>query len=337
MQPDPVTATADARSLSPRRGRSVASRPTRGAALAAIATVGLLLIAIVPASAATVDRSWRAKVGTAGANGAITVVAYTSGTGLATLRLKALPRSTMTTVTLRAGTCAKPGAIAATLAPARSSTGGALNGTRSLATATVARLRAASSLIATTRAGSFTRCATLARVALPSPSPSTSPSPSPSASDDSATLEVRAAGFAYSPTSLSTKTGTAFAVELRNDDAGVLHGFTIGTSTTSTPLFSAPIITGKAREAFTVPALPAGTYVFYCPVHPSMKGTLTVGATSSVASPSPVASAGASPTAAASASPASTPSSSPSASPDDTPHPTSSSEGTPKPTPTYSY
>jgi plastocyanin len=36
------------------------------------------------------------------------------------------------------------------------------------------------------------------------------------------------------------------------------------------------VITGVARTTFTIPALAAGTYTFWCPVHPSMTGRLVV-------------------------------------------------------------
>lgn len=292
---------------------------SRGFVTVVVATAAVLLLTIAPTTAATVDRTWRAKVGTAGANGAITVVAYVSGTGAATLRLKALPRSAMIAVSLRAGTCAKPGSVAAALAATRSSSTGRLNATRALSATAVRRLRAAKSLVATIRSGSFSRCATLARLAVPTPSPSPS--------DDSGVVEVRAAGFAFSPTALTANAGVPFTVELRNDDAGVRHGFSVGATTTSTPTFTSPIITGTARATFTVPGLPAGTYVFYCPVHPSMKGTLTVRGVGSGATPSPTSSSSGSP--AATSSPTSDPTSSP------TSAPTASPPGTPEPTPSY--
>ena len=283
MQPDPFVPTADARRASVRRAPRVPVRRARVLSLATALTATLLLLAIAPTSAASEDRSWRAKVGASGANGAVTVVAHTSGTGTATLRLKSLPASTMTTVAIRAGTCAKPGTVAAALTAARSSASGALSATRSLPSSGVTRLRGAPSLVATVRAGSFFRCAPLARLAIPSPSPSPSPSPGTGA------LDVRAAGFAFTPASLTVDAGLPFSVAFRNDDAGIAHGFSIGASTTSAADFSATIITGKTSETFTVPALSAGTYVFYCPVHRSMTGTLTVRGVGGAATPSPVA------------------------------------------------
>jgi len=283
------------------------TRRMRGIVSVAIATAALLLVAIAPTSAAAVDRSWRAKVGASGANGAVTVVAYTSDTGAATLRLKSLPASTMTAVSLRAGTCAKPGSVAATLAATRSSSAGRLNATQTLSKTAVKRLRAARSLVAMVTSGSFSRCATLAQLAVPTASPS------PSAG--SAAVEIKAAGFAFTPASITVAVGVPLTVDLRNEDAGVRHGFTVGTSTSSTPLFSATIISGVSRETFTVPALPAGTYVFYCPVHTSMTGTFTVGAAASAASPSPAASASAAP--AATSEPTAPP-----ATPDPMPYPT---------------
>jgi plastocyanin len=259
----------------------------RGAILAMLGAAALLAAAIAPVTSATVDGTWRAKMGTGGANGAVTVVALVGGGGTATLRLKSVPPSAAITSVLRAGTCARPTAVVATLPSTRSSSTGKLNLTKALTASAVTRLLSASSLVVTIRSGGFTRCAKLARVA----APSTTPSPSPTG--DSAATEVRATGFAFSPASLTVSADVPLAVEFRNDDAGVPHGFSVGASAVSTPLFTAPTITGVARETFTIPGLPAGTYVFYCPIHKSMTGVLTVSAVGAVATPSPTASAAA--------------------------------------------
>jgi plastocyanin len=273
-----------------------------------LGAAALLAAAIAPVTSATVDRTWRAKMGTGGANGAVTVVALVGGGGTATLRLKAVPPSAAITSVLRAGTCARPTAVVATLPATRSSSSGRLNLTKALAASAVTRLRSANSLVVTIRSGGFTRCAKLAPVAVP---PAT---PSPSPTGDTATTEVRAAGFAFTPASLTASAGVPLAVEFRNDDAGVRHGFSVGATATSAPLFAAPTIAGVARETFTIPGLPAGTYVFYCPIHKSMTGVLTVTAAGAAASPSPTASATAT----------SSPGATPTAPPPPTPGPTPS-------------
>ncbi len=42
-------------------------------------------------------------------------------------------------------------------------------------------------------------------------------------------------------------------------------------------MFKPDLLTGPGKTDYNVPALPAGTYTFYCIVHPGMTGTLTVG------------------------------------------------------------
>jgi plastocyanin len=284
----------------PGSGRDPSGRPDgrrRGIALSLLAATALLALAVAPATSASVDATWKAAVGTGGRNGAVTVVALSGGTGRAVLRLRAVPKSATITSVLRAGTCARPGAVVATLPPSRSTSSGTLSLTKSLPAAAVTKLRRASSAIVTIKGAGFSRCGRLAQAAAATPSPS----------DDSATTDVHAAGFAFTPKSLSAVAGTALRVELFNDDAGVRHGFTVATSVSATPMFAAPIITGASHEKFTIPALPAGTYVFYCPIHPSMTGTLTVSGPGAVASPSASASAAASETPAPTETPADTP------------------------------
>jgi plastocyanin len=281
-------------------GREPSGRPDgrrRGIALSLLAATALLALAVAPATSASVDATWKAKVGASGANGAVTVVALSGGTGKAMLRLKAVPRSATIASALRAGTCARPGAVVAALPATRSTAAGTLSLTKSLPAAAVTKLRGASSAVVTVRTVGFSRCAKLTQSAAATPSPS----------DDSGSADVHAAGFAFTPRSLTAAANTPLSVEFFNDDAGVRHGFNVATSATATPSFSAPIIAGVSREKLTIPALPAGTYVFYCPIHPSMTGTLTVGGIGSAASPSASASAAASETPEPTQTPAGTP------------------------------
>jgi plastocyanin len=284
------------------------------AAAALLAAAAILLVAVAPAASATVDRSWRGTVGPSAANGTVTVVALTAGTGTVTLRLKALPKSAPVTVTIRAGTCAKPGSVASVLPASRSSATGAVSRTVAVGRTAVGRMKAASTLIAQVRSTGFSRCAVLRRVTTPGPSPS--PSPSPSSSGE---VEVHARGFAFSPATITAAAGKPIVVSFRNDDASVPHGMNVGTSVSAPPIAASGVITGVSRTTFTIPALSAGTYRFWCPVHPSMTGTLLVAGLAG-ASASPTASAG------AGASPSASPTS------QATPEPTESSD----PSPSYS-
>jgi plastocyanin len=296
------------------------------AASALLAAAGILLMAAAPAASATVDRSWRGTVGPSAANGVVTVVALTTGTGTVTLRLKALPRSAPVTVTIRAGTCAKPGAVASTLPATRSSATGAVSRTVAVGRTAVSRMKAASALIAQVRSTGFSRCAVLRLVATPGPSPS------PSSSGE---VEVRGRDFAFSPATITAAAGKPIVVSFRNDDAGIRHGISVGTSVSAAPIAASAVITGVARTTFTIPALSAGTYLFWCPVHPSMTGKLVVtGVAGASASPTASAGAGASPSSSPTGQPSPGASSSPTTSPTlpPTPEPTQSSG----PSPSYS-
>ncbi len=315
-------------------GTGVVTRLGRApaAASAILAAAAILLVAVAPASSAAVDRSWRGSVGSGGVNGSVTVVAIVAGTGSVGLRLKALPKSAPVTVTIRAGTCAKPGAVSAVLPATRSTSAGGVTRTVAVTRTAVNRMKAARTLITQVRSTGFSRCAALKAVARPGASPSPSSSPSPSAGNEA---EVRARDFAFSPATITAAAGTPIVVSFRNDDAGVRHGISVGTSVSAAPIAASAVITGVARTTFTIPALSAGTYLFWCPVHPSMTGKLVVtGVAGASASPTAGAGAGASPSTSPTSEPTPAASSSPTSSPTlpPTPEPTGSSD----PSPSYS-
>ena len=254
-------------------------RPSRAPAFVAalFAVAALILVAVAPASA-TVSRTWRASVGARGANGTVTVVALTSGAGKVTLRLKSLPSSSMATITLRRGTCAKPGSVAASLGAMRTTPSGSISRSLSLARTAVTRLEGTRAAVAQVRASGRTRCGPLKIVA------SGSPSPSPVGG-----IEVDARNFAFSPGTITIAAGTPTVISFHNQDAGVPHGLNVGTSRYATPLVSSGVITGVAQTTFTIPGLANGTYMIWCPIHASMSATLIVGSGGSSATPSPTA------------------------------------------------
>lgn len=91
----------------------------------------LLLLSLAPsAQAATTTNSWLAKVGSAGANGTASMLAYTTGSGSLILKLKKLPASKTLTVTLLKTSC--KGSTLLTLASIKSSSSGAATRTSSL-------------------------------------------------------------------------------------------------------------------------------------------------------------------------------------------------------------
>lgn len=78
-----------------------------------VALLVLLTTAAAPAQALTLHRKWAAKVGTSGANGAVTLRAYTDGSGTITYGLKGLRANATYSVTIRKGSCSRLGTIVA--------------------------------------------------------------------------------------------------------------------------------------------------------------------------------------------------------------------------------
>jgi Sortase domain len=76
--------------------------------------------AITTADALTIRRTWTARFGTNTANGIATLHAYTDGTGLLRLRLKALKADTVYSIQIRGGTCSSLGVVRASLYEATS-------------------------------------------------------------------------------------------------------------------------------------------------------------------------------------------------------------------------
>lgn len=79
-------------------------------------------------------------------------------------------------------------------------------------------------------------------------------------------LSARTKGFAYVPTSLEANAGTV-SVHVRNDDLAT-HDFTIDGVVHE-------VLPGGKAERVVFDVAP-GTYTYYCSIHPTMKGTLTV-------------------------------------------------------------
>jgi hypothetical protein len=78
-----------------------------------LALAMLATLAPLPAGASTLQRTWSAKMGTNGANGRITIKAYTIGTGTISYSLTGLRANKGYAVQIRNGTCAHVGTIAA--------------------------------------------------------------------------------------------------------------------------------------------------------------------------------------------------------------------------------
>jgi hypothetical protein len=89
-------------------------RPTLRRGIPILVSLAMLFaLAPLDASAATLQRTWSARMGTNGANGRITIRAYTIGTGTITYALTGLRANRSYAVQIRNGTCSHVGTIAA--------------------------------------------------------------------------------------------------------------------------------------------------------------------------------------------------------------------------------
>jgi plastocyanin len=129
-------------------------------------------------------------------------------------------------------------------------------------------------------------------LAKPSPTPATPNLPSPSTSAPTCapgpkSLDVTAKGIAFLETCLAAPADKPFTINFTNDDAGTPHDVAIldhgpATDTSAKLLFEpkggvAGALVGPGSTKYDVPALKAGTYFFFCQVHPtSMFGTFIV-------------------------------------------------------------
>lgn len=106
-----------------------------------VVVVALVVLAFgttTAASAATVQRTWTAGVGTSSANGKATLQAYQDGTGRLTLAVKGLRASTEYRMEIRGGTCAALGStVVARPFPATTSTTGTISTYRNLSSPTM--------------------------------------------------------------------------------------------------------------------------------------------------------------------------------------------------------
>ena len=101
--------------------------------------------------------------------------------------------------------------------------------------------------------------------------PSAPSSPGASAPAGSGTTVV-AKDLAFDPTSLTIPADTATQITLDNQDAAP-HNIAIKDASGAT-VFKGEIVT-QQKVTYDLAALPAGSYTFWCEVHPNMTGTLT--------------------------------------------------------------
>lgn len=108
------------------------------------------------------------------------------------------------------------------------------------------------------------------------PSAGTSAAPSTEASAPAGpVLSLTAVNIAFDTSTLTAPANTPFTIAFQNDDNGVPHNVEIKDGGGNV-LFSGELFNGVDKRDYAVPALAAGSYVFWCIVHPNMTGTLTV-------------------------------------------------------------
>jgi plastocyanin len=103
--------------------------------------------------------------------------------------------------------------------------------------------------------------------------PATSaPSAGASASAGSG-LAIAAKDIAFDKTTLTAPADTAFQIDFDNQESAP-HNIAIKDAS-GAQNFKGDIVTAT-KITYNVAALPAGSYTFWCEVHPNMTGTLTV-------------------------------------------------------------
>ena len=77
-----------------------------------------------------------------------------------------------------------------------------------------------------------------------------------------------------------TPSGGKVQIHFVNGDAGTQHNIAVfrGANASAPVLFRGALVTGPGSADYSFNAPPPGTYFFHCDVHPTMTGTLTLGA-----------------------------------------------------------
>ena len=89
-----------------------------------------------------------------------------------------------------------------------------------------------------------------------------------------APIEIVASGIQFTTTDVLAPADVDFTINFDNQDANVPHDVDIRDANNAVLEDSQPF-PGPAVREVQVGALPAGTYTFFCSVHPNMTGTLT--------------------------------------------------------------
>jgi plastocyanin len=107
------------------------------------------------------------------------------------------------------------------------------------------------------------------------PDPAGSAAPPGSTAPVGATAHISAQNIQFDTDHLEAPAGQGWVLMFDNNDAGVPHNVEI-LDAHGASVFRGDVVTGPTTVSYQVPALPAGIYKFFCDVHPTMTGMLTV-------------------------------------------------------------
>jgi plastocyanin len=91
-------------------------------------------------------------------------------------------------------------------------------------------------------------------------------------------LSVTAFDNKFDKSCLAAPANQAFTIEFSNLDRGIPHNVAIyEDESAGKTLFQGDLVDGPGKTTYSVPGLPAGTFVFRCDPHPEMHGSFISG------------------------------------------------------------
>ena len=88
-------------------------------------------------------------------------------------------------------------------------------------------------------------------------------------------VKITAQGIAFLEKTITAPSGKPFTIEFVNQDVGTPHDVAFNDGS-GVAVWKGEVFNGVATKTYQVPALPAGTYTFFCVVHQNMTGTATL-------------------------------------------------------------
>jgi hypothetical protein len=102
------------------------------------------------------------------------------------------------------------------------------------------------------------------------------PTPIAGAPDSGVVLKLTATGHAWDLKDLAGPAANTFKIAVTNNDAEV-HNLVIASGTdVASRVATLARFSGPETKTWDVPGLPAGTYLFRCTLHDSMRGQLSI-------------------------------------------------------------